>query len=356
MNEELEIWKPITGYPNYEVSNLGKVKNIKTNKFLKHYLSASGYFKCTLVDNNNKNKTFLIHRLVAITFILNLENKPTVNHIDRNRLNNNLSNLEWATYKEQNIHKGKPKNIQCNTINVERICKNTNKILQKYNSLKDAAYWVINNNLSFVKNNNYKSIMSKISAVSNNKINCNTSFGFKWRYTNNINNINNNFNDEIWKKIPDEIIEKNNILISNKGKIRYNYIVKHIFTIINGYNVISINSKHYYIHRLVALTFLDNQDNKKIVNHIDGNKLNNNIENLEWVTSLENNLHAINTGLIKRCKKVIQYDKNMNKLNEFKSIKEASNCLSIGKHCIFGSCSGKYKTNKSEYIFRYADE
>jgi len=347
---EEEIWKSITEYPNYEISNLGRVKNIINNNILKPCLSSSGYFRCTLVKNKI-NKTFLIHRLVAITFITNLENKPTVNHIDKNKLNNKLNNLEWATYKEQNCHKGKPKNKQCNTIIVERICKNTNNILQKYNSLKEASLWIIDNSLSQVNNQNYKSIISKISLVANNKQNCNTAFGFKWKYANNVND-----NDNKWKKISDDIVGINNYFISNKGNIKYNCNIKNIFTTINGYYVISINSKHYYIHRLVALTFLDNSDNKEIVNHIDGNKLNNNIENLEWVTRLENSLHAINNGLIKRCKKVIQYDKNMNKLNEFKSIKDASTFLNLGKSCISDSCSGKYKTNKSAYIFRYADE
>lgn len=59
-----------------------------------------------------------------------------------------------------------------------------------------------------------------------------------------------------------------------------------------------LKAKTAYIHRLVALAFLDNKDNKREVNHIDGNKSNNSLQNLEWVTSSENKVHAIKTGLL----------------------------------------------------------
>lgn len=57
--------------------------------------------------------------------------------------------------------------------------------------------------------------------------------------------------------------------------------------------------KCFYVHRLLAQIFIPNPENKSEVNHIDGNKLNNSIDNLEWVTRLENNLHALKTGLRK---------------------------------------------------------
>jgi hypothetical protein len=344
-----EIWKTIDDFPNYEVSTFGNVKNKTTNKILKLQKTNSGYYRCGLT-HNCKTKHITIHRIVAKTFIQNPENKPTVNHKDRNRINNKLDNLEWATSKEQNLHKSKTNNIRRHALKVLRICSNTNIILETYNSLKEASEWVIKNNLSKIKNNNYKSIMSKISAVINKKINCNTSFGYKWSR----NEDNPNIDNEIWKQIP--LIFTSNCIdyfISNKGRICYKNNIKSSYCINNNYCVISIKYKLYYVHRLVALTFLENPKNKEFVNHKDGNKLNNLLENLEWATCLENNLHAIETGLSKTRKKVIQYDSNMNKIQEFNSIIECAKTLNVGRSCISDNCNGKYKSTKCGYIFRY---
>lgn len=344
---EEEIWKTVKDYPNYDVSSLGSVRNNKTNKMLKPALNSSGYYRCTLV-NNLGNKTITIHKLVAICFIENTYNKPTVNHKDRNKVNNNINNLEWATHLEQNLHKSKSSNIRRHALKVLRICCKTGTTLEMYNSLKQASEWIIQNNLS--AQNNYKSIMSKISAVINSKINCNTSFGYKWRlYEDAIDE------SEFWKQIPLQLT--NNVehyYISNLGKIKIKNRIKKDFCKINGYKVVSIMKQFFYIHRLVALTFLENPENKKIVNHKDGNKINDSLDNLEWVTSSENSIHAIQNGLSKRSKKIIQFDSDMNKLAEFNSIVECSRILNIGKSCISDNCSGKYKTTKCGYIFRYA--
>lgn len=110
-----EIWKKIKGYEEYyEISNYGKVRRIKYEDcshikthtlpyYLKPRKDKDGYLKYTLVDKM-KSKSFIAHRLVAIHFIPNPENKPTVNHKDGNKLNNYVDNLEWATQKEQNKH------------------------------------------------------------------------------------------------------------------------------------------------------------------------------------------------------------------------------------------------------------
>ena len=85
----MEIWKQINDFPNYEISNLGNVRNVRRKRIKKQCVSTTGYKKITLY-NDEKRKNFSIHRLIAIHFIPNPNNYPTVDHIDRNKLNNNL--------------------------------------------------------------------------------------------------------------------------------------------------------------------------------------------------------------------------------------------------------------------------
>lgn len=99
----MEEWKQIDGYDNYEVSTWGNVRNVKTGKLLKQQENHNGYLRVNLYKNG-KSKHFGVHRLVAIAFIPNPYNKPTVNHIDEDKYNNHADNLEWATMREQNVH------------------------------------------------------------------------------------------------------------------------------------------------------------------------------------------------------------------------------------------------------------
>lgn len=97
-----EIWKPVPEYAGYyEVSNLGRIRRIKTGKILKGYLNE--YYRVVLTVDS-KGKDYSVHRLVAMTFIPNPENKPDVNHIDGNKLNNRVDNLEWTTRSENMKH------------------------------------------------------------------------------------------------------------------------------------------------------------------------------------------------------------------------------------------------------------
>ena len=96
MSEEFKI---INGFDNYMVSNFGNVKNTKTGRILKASIDSEGYYKVSL-SKEGKSTTKNNHRLVAIAFLENLENKNCVDHINNNKLNNNLTNLRWATTKE----------------------------------------------------------------------------------------------------------------------------------------------------------------------------------------------------------------------------------------------------------------
>lgn len=120
MNEE---WRDIVGYEGlYQVSNLGRIKNIRTpvcsdrgNDLTEICLVKPSlqklkrnYFRYRVnLWKENKPKTFKVHRLVATAFILNPLNKPQVNHIDNNPLNNNVKNLEWCTILENMEHSKK---------------------------------------------------------------------------------------------------------------------------------------------------------------------------------------------------------------------------------------------------------
>lgn len=114
---EIEIWKDVVGYENiYEVSNLGRVKMLKRivnagngsvlnlkESIKSLHLVGRGYKAVNLCKDGNKKPNY-IHRLVAQAFIPNPHNKKTVNHIDGDKLNNKVDNLEWMTYSENNKH------------------------------------------------------------------------------------------------------------------------------------------------------------------------------------------------------------------------------------------------------------
>ena len=97
----MEQWKIITEAKNYEISNFGNVRNRNTKKELKGRLCKNGYLQVSLkIDETGKFTNRYIHRLVAIYWLDNQENKREVNHIDGNKLNNCVDNLEWITQEE----------------------------------------------------------------------------------------------------------------------------------------------------------------------------------------------------------------------------------------------------------------
>lgn len=100
---EKEIWKDIAEFPNYQVSNLGRVRNKKTRHIIHQQERKNGYVKVELWQDG-KQTTKDVHRLVALVFIDRPIGKTEVNHIDGNKKNNEASNLEWCTRKENMKH------------------------------------------------------------------------------------------------------------------------------------------------------------------------------------------------------------------------------------------------------------
>jgi len=93
-----DIWKDIEGYPNYKVSDHGRVQNVKFSRILKPR-NTKGYYQIDL-SINNVIKRFKVHRLVALAFIPNPMNYPIIMHIDDNGHNNIVSNLKWGTLSQ----------------------------------------------------------------------------------------------------------------------------------------------------------------------------------------------------------------------------------------------------------------
>lgn len=152
-----EIWKDIH-IPNYEyqVSNLGRVRSKnrkvsnhtgiveKKSQIMKPHINYKGYAICC-ISNKNKKKNISIHRLVAIAFIPNPNNYPQINHIDGNKQNNCVNNLEWCNNSLNQLHAykmGLNKRVEDAGRKRIQICKidmKTKEIIDIYNSINDAS-------------------------------------------------------------------------------------------------------------------------------------------------------------------------------------------------------------------------
>lgn len=188
--------------------------------------------------------------------------------------------------------------------------------------------------------------------------------------------------EEIWKDIPnfEGLYQASNwgrikslkkdVIKKNQGCHHYKERILKGWNHNTGYLAVTLNGKKYLVHRIVAMTFIENPNNYPIINHIDGNKKNNKIENLEWCT-YEHNLHeAIKLGLIHikynskenriRAKKLNQYNLNGTLIKTYDCSTDAeaelkSKNIKVNAKNIRNVCNGIRKT-AGGYIWRYANE
>jgi hypothetical protein len=283
----MEKWKNVTEDEytnNYLVSNCGKVKSLLTNKILKSGLR--GGYESVSLSNDKKSQSLKIHQLVAKAFIPNKDPKKiAVNHKDGNKLNNRVENLEWMTIGENNKHAveeglvkiTKRKVIQCDT---------DGNVIKEFDTLRGAGT---------ATNVDAGSIAKCCKGTYT------TAGGFKWK-----------FSEENPNERPVDlagfkpVIDFPNYLISNKGEVYsvpYKKIMKQQKNN-DGYIGIQLTKKNerksFLVHRLVAMHFIPRIEGKDVVNHIDGNKTNNNVSNLEWCTNSENAIHSHITRSVKK--------------------------------------------------------
>ena len=134
----IEEFKKIEEFPKYEVSNLGRVRNKNTGKILKPRKSNSGYFYVSFYKDGKEHNRF-IHRLVAKTFISNPNNYPEVNHINEDKEDNCIDNLEWCTriynvnYGTRNIRSAVNRGLSVEQYSLD------GKLIATFSSIKEAA-------------------------------------------------------------------------------------------------------------------------------------------------------------------------------------------------------------------------
>ena len=165
----------------------------------------------------------------------------------------------------------------------------------------------------------------------------------------------------MWKKFYLDGIETD-YSVSTEGVVRKdttNYILsqssqqdyKFVTLLVQG------KQKRMRVHRMVAETFLDNPENKPYVNHINGNRGDNNVENLEWATPSENTQHAVETGLFisGRARPVIQYNLDGMRMATFASASEAARQTG-GSQSKITMCCRRQRQSANDYQWRYYDD
>jgi len=305
MSEEVEIRSlACIGYPMYDAYSDGRIYSKYNNIFLRACADKLGYKYLNLCNDEGK-KHFSVHYLIASAFKCNPNDKETIDHIDRNPSNNNKSNLRGATQSEQNLNQTRNSEIRGRA--VYQLDIKTTEILAKYISITQATKAV-----------NLKS-STNISDVCKGKRK--TSAGYKWKYA------------DIIIELPGEIFKPLNMYadlthleVSNYGRIRH-INDKHLKHQHLGADYYRIATPDYRVHILVARAFLGERPKGYIINHIDGNKLNNCLENLEYRTQSYNIYHANKLGLVARHNNalyVTQLDLEGNFIKTYNSAREAA--------------------------------
>lgn len=164
-----ELWKNIEEATNYEVSNLGRIRNTKSGIILNPGISGNGYKQVSLrIKDTDKFEKRYVHRLVAFYWIPNPEDKKEVNHINLDRTDNRVENLEWVTSSENQKHRYLNGNYKTSNRRVAQLDLDGN-FIQEFSSVLAAAEYLGKSRQG-------------IDLVCRNDPRRKTAHGFKWKY------------------------------------------------------------------------------------------------------------------------------------------------------------------------------
>lgn len=341
----IETWKTAVyddvTYDNYEASTLSRIRNLTTHKLVKQTKRADGYMRCKL-SKNGKRKDVRVHRVIAFTFLANPENKQFVNHLNSERDDNRLENLAWCTH---------PENIRHTFTNPDRRTPRKRIILFEDDRVTPFKIYDSIRSASQQLGVAYECIRNVLAGKSK-------STGKQQYYFEYADPKLTLTRDEL--KEFEDVKEDSKFMISQDGRI-YNKRLKIVTSgsVEGGYQYVRFNRTRKYVHRLVALQWINNPSDKPSVNHKDGKTLNNHVDNLEWATVAENTQHAVDMGLTTNLTPVNQYDCDGTWVAEHKSIADAcrANKFDIKK------CEGniaqccQHKQNVAyNFIWRYTHD
>jgi hypothetical protein len=338
MNQEGEIWKQLVlngQQYNYEISNLGNVRVLDTKKLMS--LNKKGRYTSCKLAFNFKRKSYIIHRLVAMTFIENPNNLAYVNHINHDKYDNRVENLEWINHSDNVKHS----HLNENRVSVSHVLlqyeKGTNKLIKEFDSKSDAARKL---NMSI-------HTVTRLAETRDEK------YGFYLVYKD---------KPKSKKQVDYDLTEfveiQNNYYVHPDGRIYSKYTCMLLKPRENTYMYVRLNKVNMAVHRLVAQYFIPNPENKPFVNHKDGNKLNNHVDNLEWTTVSENNQHAIDTNLNPCTISVKQYTLDGQFVKLHKSITDACKDLKLPLNCIpaLVRCCDKKVRYAYNFVWKYEND
>jgi len=388
----MENLRLIPGTEDYYASIDGEIFSMKSGKLLKMKFQedAKGYFVLTLrieFDGQNKTTSCRVNRLVALAWLANPDNLPIVNHIDQNKKNDKVSNLEWITHKgnyehSKNSYKHYSKHVVQASLEGEFIqefqsmrqaedetgiksaliclvcqgkrrkageftwfykenfvegkkmrklkqCKKvrqytkTGEFVKEFESMQDAAQEV-------------GALTSNISAACIGTLK--TCKGYIWKIVKEEKIVDETEDWVVLEEFPHDRISRDGRIYSTWGK-RFKKLFDR-----KGYKFVSVTDKNgkerkVSVHSLVARAYIPNPLGLDFPNHINGEPSDNNVENLEWSNRHLNSQHAYDTGLHSSKKKVRQIE-NGKVIGRFDSMAEAAEAAGISASAISHCCVG----------------
>jgi hypothetical protein len=285
----IEVWRQVRDFPDYNVSNFGDVQHFRDGITRNKYFTSSGYHIVSLAIKNEQ-----IHTIVCKTFIpesVYVDKNLTIDHKNRDRTYNILTNLKWATREEQRKNQSYPE-THSKTRPILRCDLDGNK-LEQYTGSHQAAGDIFSKTKH--KYTTVASLAANITNCCSGSRKSDILNGYKWCFDE---EVNASLPGEIWKDIPVTVLgdPKHEYEASTEGRIRTNRNNRIMNgSILEGYRRYSIaqnGNTHTRLtvrgNRVIAATFLPNPCNLPVVDHKNELRHDDRVENLRWVTYKQN--------------------------------------------------------------------